>query len=150
MKQLQPSSIPVFSPDTNTQSLNDLNTLLSSSSLQIVNQDGTTVDISPMMVSAIQQLVRIMLLGRSAAILPYEQYLSCQAAAELLGLSRPYLYQLLDQGIIPFFKVGSHRRLRFEDVVDYKLNRSSDRHHALLEIAKLSQKLGLFLPDEPV
>jgi excisionase family DNA binding protein len=152
MEQSQPRSIPVFAPETNTQLLAALRTMLSSSpdgaALQLVDRDGRAVEISPVMIVALEQLVRIMALGRSAVILPYEQYLSCQSAAELLGVSRPYLYQLLDRGVIPCFKVGSHRRLRFEDVIDYKLNRSSERHQALLELAELSKKLGLFLPEE--
>jgi excisionase family DNA binding protein len=152
MEQSQPRSIPVFVPETNARLLTALKTMLldnlDGSSLRLVDRDGRAVEISPAMIAALEQLVRIMALGRSAVILPHEQYLSCQSAAELLGVSRPYLYQLLDRGVIPCFKVGSHRRLRFEDVIDYKLNRSSERHQALLELAELSKKLGLFLPEE--
>jgi excisionase family DNA binding protein len=146
---VEKSSIPVFSPDTNTQSLAALRTILVNDALQLTDQSGAVVALSPAIVLALRHLVHIMAIGKSAVILPYEQYLSCQAAAELLGISRPYLYRLLDQGVISCFKVGSHRRLRFEDVIDYKLTRSSERHQALLELAELSKKLGLFLPDEP-
>jgi excisionase family DNA binding protein len=141
-------SIPVFPPETNPRSLIALKSMVSNSPLQLVDRDGATIEISPALLAALQQLVRIMAIGKSAVILPYEQYLSCQAAAELLGISRPYLYRLLDEGVISCFKVGSHRRLRFEDVIDYKLNRSSERHQALLELAALSKKLGLLLPED--
>ncbi len=148
MEQSQAKSIPVFPPETNIRALLALKLMLSNSPVQLVDRDGAVVEISSEIREALQQLVRIMAIGKSAVILPYEQYLSCQSAAELLGISRPYLYRLLDQGVIPCFNVGSHRRLRFEDVIDYKLNRSSERHQALLELAELSKKLGLFLPDD--
>ncbi len=147
---MEKSSTPVFSSDLNIRSLGVLKLMLAnSSSLQLADQDGHAVELSPVMVEAIQQIVRIMLLGKSAAILPYEQYLSCQESAELLGISRPYLYRLLDKGVIAYFRVGSHRRLKFEDVIDYKLSRVGGKHQTLLELAKLSEKLGLLLTDEP-
>jgi excisionase family DNA binding protein len=148
MKQVQTSLTPVFSSDINSQSLKNLKLILSNSPLRLIDRDGNAVELSPVMINALQQLVEIMLSGRSAAILPEKQYLSCQAAAELLGISRPYLYQLLDKGVISFFKVGSHRRLKFEDVIDYKINRSNDRHQALLELAELSKKIGLLSLDD--
>jgi excisionase family DNA binding protein len=148
MEQSPVPSLPVFPPETNPRSLIALKSMVSNSPLQLVDRDGATIEISPALLAALQQLVRIMTIGKSAVILPYEQYLSCQAAAELLGISRPYLYRLLDEGVISCFKVGSHRRLRFEDVIDYKLNRSSERHQALLELAALSKKLGLLLPED--
>jgi excisionase family DNA binding protein len=122
--------------------------LASGSLLQLTEQGCNAIELSPAIVAALHQLVRIMAIGKSVAILPYEQYLSCQEAAELLGMSRPYFYKMLDRGVIPYFKVGSHRRVRFEDVIDYKLNRSNERHQALLELAELSKKLGLLSPAD--
>jgi excisionase family DNA binding protein len=41
--------------------------------------------------------------------------MTTQAAAELLGCSRP----LLEEGQISFTKAGKHRRVKYEDVVTY-------------------------------
>ena len=70
---------------------------------------------------------------------PYDRYLSSQEAAELLNVSRPYLYTLLEQNQIPYIMVGTHRRIRFEDLMDYKRRRDSQRHQALNDLATFSQ-----------
>lgn len=54
--------------------------------------------------------------GESVEISKSADLLSTQEAAELLGISRPSLVKLLDQGAIPFIRPGSHRRVRRDDV----------------------------------
>ncbi len=46
---------------------------------------------------------------------------SPQIAGEMLGVSRPHVYRLLEEGVIPFTSVGKHRKIRTEDVEAYKL-----------------------------
>ena len=64
--------------------------------------------------------------------------------AEMLNVSRPYVIKLLELKKIPFTKVGSHRRIRFSDLMNYKRSRDIEREHALDEIAQMSQDLGMY------
>lgn len=66
------------------------------------------------------QILDLLAQGRGVQIFPKEVELSTQKAADMLNVSRPYLIGLLEAGKIPFRKVGRHRRIRFEDLMDYK------------------------------
>ena len=46
-------------------------------------------------------------------------------------------------GVIPSRKVGKHRRIRFEDVMAYRVREDDEREALLARIARESQSLGL-------
>ncbi|WP_223266425.1 helix-turn-helix domain-containing protein [Gelidibacter gilvus] len=58
--------------------------------------------------------------GQPISLVPIATEMTTQAAAELLGCSRPHVVKLLEEGNIPFTLVGRHRRVKFEDVMNYK------------------------------
>jgi excisionase family DNA binding protein len=78
--------------------------------------------------------------GNAISLIPHHQEISTQEAANLLNVSRPYLVQLLESGKLAFRKVGSHRRVRLTDLLDYKAQIDKERTQALDELAALSQE----------
>lgn len=78
--------------------------------------------------------------GNAINLVPLDQELSTQKAADILNVSRPYLVKLLEKGDIPFHKVGSHRRIKLEDVIAYKEQIDRKRKQSLDELASLSQQ----------
>jgi excisionase family DNA binding protein len=90
------------------------------------------------------QILDVLGHGLGVQIIPKEAELTTQQAADMLNVSRPYLIKLLESGEIPFRRVGRHRRVTFEDLVEYKRRDDLKRRAAADELTDLSEELGLY------
>jgi excisionase family DNA binding protein len=81
--------------------------------------------------------------GNTVTVLPVQAELTTQEAAEMLGISRPSLIQLLDEGRIEFRKVGTHRRVRFASLLAYMRQLYAERLAVLDELAAYDREIGI-------
>jgi excisionase family DNA binding protein len=79
--------------------------------------------------------------GEAVTVLPHDALLTTQQAAQILNVSRPYLYRLIEEHAVPVVMVGSHRRLRIHDVLQLREQRRLVRRSALDELSHLGQEL---------
>jgi excisionase family DNA binding protein len=81
--------------------------------------------------------------GSAVTIVPVNAEFSTQRAAQFLNVSRPYLIGLLESGKIEYRKVGTHRRIRFADLVKYQQEDYARRRGALDRLTAEAQEFGL-------
>ena len=81
--------------------------------------------------------------GHAVTIVPIHAELTTQEAANLLNVSRPYLIRLLEQGKIPFHKVGRHRRIMFKDLLKYREKSKEKSRKTREALTKQAQDLDM-------
>lgn len=104
---------------------------------------GPIVTLSPQILKLVQQLLTELAAGHSVSILPSHAELTTQQAAEVLNVYKPFVIKLLDEGKIPSRKVGTHRRVLLQDVLNYKQTMHTKQLKALDELAAEAQELGM-------
>ena len=88
------------------------------------------------------QILGFLANGQGVTVTPSNAMLTTQQAADFLNVSRPYLIKLLEAGQIPFEKVGTHRRVAFGELMEYKRRDDQQRRRAADELTELGQELG--------
>lgn len=112
----------------------------------LLGPDGETV---PLPIEAYQVLVKVVQLmqaGKAITVAPLDQRLTTQEAADFLGISRPTLVKLLEQGEISYERpaAGRHRRVRLSDVLDYQTRKRQQRRTTLDQMTADAVNAGLY------
>jgi excisionase family DNA binding protein len=99
--------------------------------------------VPPGAVLLLMDILEAMASGRGVTIIPENAELTTVQAADVLNVSRPFLIRLLEQKALPSRKVGTHRRVRMEDVMTYKARIDADREAVLDQLVAEAQENGM-------
>jgi excisionase family DNA binding protein len=87
----------------------------------------------------LRDLLAEMAQGNAVMVVPTHAELTTQEAANILNVSRPHLVKLLEQDQIAYTKTGTHRRIRYQDLMAYKQKRHDESQAALDELTRQAQ-----------
>ncbi|MDR2373897.1 MAG: helix-turn-helix domain-containing protein [Bifidobacteriaceae bacterium] len=105
--------------------------------------DELSLSLSRETVEFVAQVVDAQVNGQEIVFSRVPKEVSPEDAAKMLGVSRPYVRKLMDQGELPFRKVGSHHRIAVADVKAWHARERKRRHEALVRFSELENDLGL-------
>jgi excisionase family DNA binding protein len=87
--------------------------------------DGTEITLPPSLLRLVVSVASSLAAGHAVMAIPAEVSLTPAEAAELLGLSRPFVARLIERGDIPseLLPGSRHRRITLEDVLAFQARR---------------------------
>lgn len=98
--------------------------------------EGDQVELPESVYRAVHQVVEAMAAGKAVTVAPQNQLLTTQQAADLLGVSRPTVIKLIDDGELPAETPGTRRRMiKLDDVLACKARRREAQYNALMALA---------------
>lgn len=110
--------------------------------LRVIDGDGE-IEVPMAALRLLVDILANMAEGNAMSLVPIHAELTTQQAADFLGVSRPYLVGLVERGELAHHKVGTHRRVYFRDLLDYRTQRLGQSKAAFAALAEQAQKLGL-------
>ena len=113
-------------------------------SLEFRSSNGEIITIPTEALPLMQEVLTQLANRKNVVVLPLESELSTFEAADILGVSRPFLTKLLERGELPCRMVGTHHRIRLADVLCFQEIQQQRSLEAMQALTKQSQELGLF------
>src|SRR5262245_17054348 len=112
--------------------------------VQVVSEEGQAEEEALALPAPVLDLLFAILTemaeGNAITLIPIHAELTTQRAADLLNVSRPFVVELLEKGAIPYRKVGTHRRILFRDLMEFKQRSEARRKKALDDLVADAQE----------
>lgn len=109
-----------------------------------IDKTGEKIKVPLSALRLLGDILKAMGQGKIISLVPVAAEVTTQAAAEILGCSRPHLVKLLEEGKIAYTKVGKHRRIKFDDVIEYKRRMKEQQKKHIIDIMNADEESGLY------
>ena len=135
-------SIPL--PKSEQQKVQDLEKLLRRGVPALISPAGERIELPGIVVEVLRTAVEFMSHGQTVTLIPDNQAITTQRAADILGMSRPFFIKQLESGLMAHHRVGNQRRVYLRDVLEFAKKRDKERLAALDLLARDAFKAGLY------
>ncbi|MEK0178805.1 excisionase family DNA-binding protein [Microcoleus anatoxicus] len=108
--------------------------------VKLLEINGEAIALPESLYQLLCQAAHLMAAGKAVSLVPIEQDMTVEEAASLLNVSQEFVVKLLDNGEIPYGKVGNQRRISLAGAIGYKQQRTIKRREILKELAEFSQE----------
>jgi excisionase family DNA binding protein len=109
----------------------------------MISKDSSPIPVPSDAVEYLEQILEFMANGKPVKFIQDSQQLTTQQAADYMNVSRPHIVKLMETGVLPFTKVGKHRRIDFNDLHTYHTTQKERARKALQKLADSAQELDM-------
>ncbi len=114
-------------------------------SILLTSEDGdqSPVEVPTKALRLIGEVLGALSERRAVTVISSEREMTTVEAAHYLNVSRPFLIREIEAGRLPCRMVGTHRRIRFDDLMTYRAKAVEKQKAALQRLADHAHDLGL-------
>lgn len=117
------------------------------SSIMLVDEDSKTgeprIKLPPKALRVVAEVLGAMGERRPITLMPQKHEMTTVEAAHFLNVSRPFVIKEMEAGKLRYRKVGTHRRIEYDELAAYRLSMQRAQDDALQALADEAQDLGL-------
>lgn len=111
--------------------------------------EGVDEPLPPAVAAMLREIVSKLAAGEPVALITASAEMTPNEAAEFLKVSRGTITKLMDEGVLPFHAVGTHRRIPSAAVAAHKAAQEVKFNAAMDELVSISEELGLYDHEGP-
>ena len=135
---------PITLPATEREQVREFERMLDLGAPALVGASGERLVVPPTVYEVLRKIVELMAEGKSVTLVPDNQVVTTQRAADLLGMSRPFFIKLLETGAMAHHRIGNQRRVYLRDVLEFARKRDEEREAALDHLSRQAFEAGLY------
>ena len=135
---------PITIRETEQSAVEKLEHLLERGVPSLVGSTGEKVKLPGTIYEVLKRVVQLMADGKAVTLIPDNQVVTTQRAADILGMSRPFFVKLLETGTMAHHRVGNQRRVYLRDVLQYAHKREQERQASLNRLSRHAVETGLY------
>ena len=131
-------------PDREQQKVRALERVLHGGAPAFVTSSGEQIELPETVFEFLKTAVGFMSRGQAITLVPDNQAITTQRAANILGMSRPFFIKQLEAGLMAHHRVGNQRRVYLRDVLAFAKRRDEERVAALDRLARDAFEAGMY------